>query len=183
MVLTQVPTRALPEAHQQRELVLADRAGHPFTRDHHPRLLDLQPGRDGRQDGARHARGRGNTRNAEADYRALAAEVFAAVDLILPTPEEADRGQEARRPPAADGRTALAQAARSDVSAAPCRRADTSAYCGSQLSIEGRPSSVLIQGPAHMSGGLHAPDRPFSGCRSPSKSPMNADHNTRAPLS
>lgn len=92
MLLTQVPTPALREAHQQRELVLAAGAGHRFAdtiiRDYKIYNRAVETGRTV-LDMPSHLR---SARNAEADYRALASEVFAAVDLILPSTKETDRG-------------------------------------------------------------------------------------------
>jgi chromosome partitioning protein len=92
IVMTKVPTAALPQARRQRALVLDASAGHQFAetiiRDYSiyneavengMTVLDI-PGR------------RLSARKAEADYRALASEAFTAVDLTLPTTEEADRG-------------------------------------------------------------------------------------------
>lgn len=92
IVLTKIPTSGLPRARQQRELVLAAGAGHRFAEtivrrysaydeavEANVTVLDL-PG------------ARTRARSAEEDYRALAAEALAAVDVELPTKEENDRG-------------------------------------------------------------------------------------------
>lgn len=92
IVLTKVPTASLPEAENTRALMGDSGAGHRFARtivrhykiyntavENGMTVLDV-PGR------------RASARNAQNDYRALASETFAAVDLILPPTKEADRG-------------------------------------------------------------------------------------------
>lgn len=91
MVLTKVPTAALNQAARQRELVLDAGAGHRFAetiiRDYKIYNEAVENGRTVLDIGGR----RRSARNAEADYRALAGEAFAAVDLSVPT-KETDRG-------------------------------------------------------------------------------------------
>lgn len=92
IVLTKVPTVALPEAKRQRAQALASGAGLRFTdtiiREYRVYNEAVENARTVLDVGGRW---RPSVHKAEADYRALAGEAFAAVDLTLPT-KEADRG-------------------------------------------------------------------------------------------
>lgn len=92
IVLTKVPTVVLPEARRQRAHALASGGGLRFAetivREYRVYNEAVENARTVLDVGGRW---RPSVHKAEADYRALASEAFAAVDLTLPT-KEAHRG-------------------------------------------------------------------------------------------
>ena len=93
IALTKIPTVALPEAQRQRAQALATGGGLRFadTIVREYRRIYNEAVENARTVLDVGGRWRPSVHKAEADYRALASEAFAAVDLTLPT-KEADRG-------------------------------------------------------------------------------------------
>lgn len=92
MVFTKVPTVGLPQARQQRALVLAASAGYRFAETIIRRYTVYNEAVESNVTVLNIRGGHSYARFAEADYRALTAEALAAVDMTIPSTQEAPRG-------------------------------------------------------------------------------------------